>query len=204
MNRLFLHLSIGVVLMAAASCGKNDSAGKFTSHEQSVILESGDVMKVITVSHPDELEILRAKSTDLSIEELQGDLFAALAEKMINTVTDPSQDGVGIAAPQVGINRRIVAVQRFDKEGKPFEIYPNIVLEPADTTMAIGPEGCLSVPGKRGEVKRYTSVNISYIDPVTFEKVSETVSGFSAVIFQHECDHLDGILYTDRIIGDTL
>lgn len=185
---------IAIILMMAASCGRKD----FTAREKAVILESGEVMKVMTVGHPEELKILRSKSMELDIKELRGSTFAALAEKMINTVKDPSQDGVGIAAPQVGINRRVVAVQRFDKEGYPFEIYPNISLEPVGTDTAIGDEGCLSIPDHTGKVKRYTSVIISYTDPETLRRVSETISGFTSVIFQHECDHLNGILYTDR------
>ena len=61
-----------------------------------------------------------------------------------------------------------------------------------------GPEGCLSVPGLRGLVKRHSKIGISYTDISTLERVDEEVEGFTAVIFQHECDHLDGILYIDR------
>lgn len=193
-NGIFLQFCTGIAFMMSVACGRLD----FTDREKAVIAGSGEVMKVMTVGCPCELEILRSKSLELSVRELKSDTFAALSEKMINTVTDPSQDGVGIAAPQVGISRRIVAVQRFDKEGYPFEIYPNIYLEPATDDTAVGDEGCLSVPDRTGKVRRYTSVRISYTDPETLVKVSETVSGFTAVIFQHECDHLDGIIYTDR------
>jgi peptide deformylase len=116
---------------------------------------------------------------------------------MMHTLTDPSQDGVGIAAPQVGINRRIVLVMRYDKPGQPIEPYLNIQIDSLYGTPEPGPEGCLSLPPYRGTVSRYPSVQISYLTPDgTF--VSEQVDGYSAVIFQHECDHLDGILYTDR------
>ena len=118
--------------------------------------------------------------------------------KMVRTVTDPSQDGVGIAGPQVGISRRIVAVQRFDKEDEPFEVYANVRIDSLYGPMAYGQEGCLSVPGMRGTVPRWTSAIISYTDPATLLTVHDTVSGFTAVIFQHETDHLDGILYTDK------
>ena len=59
-------------------------------------------------------------------KELKSNEYQSLADKMVATVTSPEEDGVGIAGPQVGISRRIVAVQRFDKAGEPFEVYPNI------------------------------------------------------------------------------
>ena len=106
-------------------------------------------------------------------------------------------DGVGIAAPQVGILRRMIAVQRFDKPGEPFEFYlnPEIVESSAET--APGREGCLSIPGLAGRVVRAQRIVLRYRDERFAEK-TETIDGFTAVIFQHETDHLDGILYTDR------
>ena len=71
--------------------------------------------------------------------------------------------------------------------------------------MVPGPEGCLSVPGRRGDVSRYREIDIAYSLPVSRAHAAavrdtvETISGFTAVIFQHECDHLDGILYTDYL-----
>ena len=62
----------------------------------------------------------------------------------------------------------------------------------------LGGEGCLSVPGLRGEVERASVIDLEWRDAVTFELRSERIEGFTAVIFQHEIDHLDGILYTDR------
>ena len=117
---------------------------------------------------------------------------------MVSTVTSPEQDGVGIAGPKVGVSRRVVAVQRFDKEGEPFEVYPNIRIVARRGEKVPGPEGCLSVPGKRGDVCRYRDIDIVYsLADGTARDTLETVKGFTAVIFQHECDHLDGVLYTD-------
>ena len=187
-------------------------------------------------------------SSDLSDEALLSPAYASLAELMVATVTHPSQDGVGIAGPQVGLNRRVVAVQRFDKEpvmnaaGKvdhPFEVYPNIRIVWASDSLEAGPEGCLSVPDRRGDVMRSTEIVIEYADiqqlvgnrllhlpHATSDKaltdsglcdtgvgsheyqndcdcnipmVRDTVRGFTAVIFQHEIDHLDGVLYIDRL-----
>ena len=109
----------------------------------------------------------------------------------------------------MGINRRVVAVQRFDKEpvewdGKtdyPFEVYPNVRIVWASDSLAAGPEGCLSVPDRRGDVMRSQEIVIEYADISNKEvpMIRDTVRGFTAVIFQHEIDHLDGVLYIDRL-----
>ena len=168
------------------------------------------MMRVLTIDNPDDCAVLRAKSSDLSAEALRSDDYKRLAELMLTTVTHPSQDGVGIAAPQVGINRRVVAVQRFDKEevlpdgseGCPFEVYPNIRIVSMSDSLEPGPEGCLSVPDRRGEVMRSREIVIEYADVNRLDQddfmVRDTVYGFTAVIFQHEVDHLEGILYIDR------
>ena len=170
----------------------------FRRAERRLIVRSDSVMRVLNIFDPADTAVLRAQSTDLSDRSLRSKDFQMLAAKMLRTVTDPSQDGVGIAAPQVGINRRIVAVQRFDKSGEPFEVYPNIHIDTMMGPRVCGPEGCLSVPDRRGIVPRYREIVISWKDPTTLQGMRDTVRGFTAVIFQHECDHLDGILYTDR------
>ena len=170
----------------------------FRRAERRLIVRSDSVMRVLNIFDPADTAVLRAQSTDLSDRSLRSKDFKMLAAKMLRTVTDPSQDGVGIAAPQVGINRRIVAVQRFDKSGEPFEVYPNIHIDTMMGPRVCGPEGCLSVPDRRGIVPRYREIVISWKDPATLQGMRDTVRGFTAVIFQHECDPLDGILYTDR------
>ena len=193
-----------LLTMVACICCQGPSKG-FTSEEQSIINGSDSLMRVLTVENEADLATLRASSSDLSYEMLISDEYDKLTELMIATVTHPSQDGVGIAAPQVGINRRVVAVQRFDKEGEPFEIYPNIRIVWACDSLESGPEGCLSVPGHRAEVMRSREIVIEYADvtrPGSQEHmVRDTVKGFTAVIFQHEIDHLDGILYIDKSVS---
>ena len=186
---VLVALAAGIVLLFT---GKQD----FTKAERQIIDNSGDVMYVTTM--PGDSAVLRAQSKDLSAKELKSERLRKLIGKMLATVQDPSQDGVGIAAPQVGINRRIVCVQRFDKEGEPFEAYVNVKLDSLWGEKVSGREGCLSLPGLRGYVSRYQSVLVSYIDRETLQPRKDTVHGYTAVIFQHECDHLDGILYTDR------
>lgn len=140
---------------------------------------------------------LRRKAAPLGAEELRSEYFRLLKQGMLLTVRDPADEGVGIAASQVGVSRRLIAVQRFDKPGEPFEFYlnPEIVESSAET--APGREGCLSIPGLAGRVVRAQRIVLRYRDERFAEK-TETIDGFTAVIFQHETDHLDGILYTDR------
>ena len=185
-------LRIICLLVLAASCGNR---GGWTAREKAVIGQSDSVMYVCTM--PVDSAILRASSINLGADELRSAELQTLIAKMLKTVTDPSQDGVGIAAPQVGLNRRIVCVMRYDKPGRPFEAYVNIHIDSLTGPVVHGPEGCLSLPGMRGIVPRSSTAHISYLTPEG-TPVSEQVDGYSAIIFQHECDHLDGILYTDR------
>ncbi len=181
-----------ILLLAVTAC---TARGGWTAWEQTVIERSDSVMYVAVM--PADSAILRAPSQDLQEAELQSAELQTLLAKMYRTLTDPSQDGVGIAAPQVGINRRIVLVMRYDKADKPIEPYLNIHIDSLWGQKTPGPEGCLSVPPYRGVVQRYPNVQISYLRP-DGTPVTEKVGGYSAIIFQHECDHLDGILYTDR------
>lgn len=168
----------------------------WTAKELDVINQPDSVMQVMVM--PADSAVLRAISRDVDRRAYTSKELQTLLAKMLCTVTDPSQDGVGIAAPQVGINRRIVCVQRFDKPDEPWGCYVNIKIDSLYGPVTPGAEGCLSVPGLRGVVPRYQSVDISYVNLENGEKCKESVHGFTAVIFQHECDHLDGILYTDR------
>ena len=184
--------------MAAAALTACTRSG-WTSAESRLILDGDGLMRVLTVDDPADSVVLRQASVMMSAEDLQAPEYDALARRMVITVTDPSQDGVGIAGPQVGVLRRIVAVQRFDKEGEPFEVYPNIRIVAVRGEAEPGSEGCLSVPGRRGQVLRWRDIDIEYTSLATMQDTLETVQGFTAVIFQHECDHLDGVLYTDKL-----
>lgn len=198
---IMINSKINAGIIAVAACillagAVLLSQRPFTRWERTIINESADVMYVTVL--PQDSAVLRTPSVDFTLRELHSKELKTLMAKMLSTVTDPSQDGVGIAAPQVGINKRLVWVQRLDKEGEPFECYLNIRIDSLIGEKNPGPEGCLSVPGMRGIVPRYESAVISYVNPETFEQQKETINGFTAVIFQHECDHLDGILYIDK------
>jgi peptide deformylase len=121
-----------------------------------------------------------------------------LAGRMLSTVTDPQHTGVGIAAPQVGINRNLILVQRFDKKDKPFDVIINPTILSYSDSVAKVTEGCLSIPDMRAEVIRPYSITVEYQDTTGIKKL-ESVSGYTARIFQHEIDHLNGILFPDRI-----
>lgn len=182
-------LSLGICLLLA-------SCSPWTPRERKIISQSDSVMYVTVL--PADSVILRTPSCDFASSTFGSSEMKRLVSFMLRTVTDPSQDGVGIAAPQVGINRRLICVQRLDKPGEPFESYANIRIDSLFGPVVSGREGCLSVPGMRGIVPRSSSIIVSYVDPLSGDVSTETVEGYTARIFQHECDHLDGVLYIDR------
>ncbi|MES1982017.1 MAG: peptide deformylase [Pseudomonadota bacterium] len=113
-------------------------------------------------------------------------------------------DGAGLAAPQIGINLRVVIFglqhnPRYpDAEPVPQTILINPVITPLSEELEEGWEGCLSVPGMRGLVPRFKSIRYQGFDPYG-APLDRTVHDFHARVVQHECDHLDGVLYPMRI-----
>ncbi len=120
--------------------------------------------------------------------------------------------GVGLAAPQIGVDQRVVIFEvpsaRIAEEdgledaGVPQTVLINPVITPLTKDMAIGWEGCLSVPGLRGLVPRYTRINYRGYS-LDGELIDRDVEGFHARVVQHEVDHLDGILYPERMTDMT-
>lgn len=183
--------------------------------EESIIGETGQgIMPLRKITDKSDSLFLRKEASPLGKAELESQTFKVLKERMSATVKDTLDEGVGIAAPQVGISRRVIAVQRFDKEGEPFEFYVNPVIVSFSESTVLGKEGCLSVPDVVGTVRRSKQIELSYDDldsytltdgdiRITDEKVkrrTETVKGYTAIIFQHEIDHLDGILFIDKMV----
>lgn len=169
---------------------------KFDKQEREHI-KSGNIygqMDVIQSDNERELKILKSPSKDINPRTKDLDI---LISRMYLAVTHPTEGGVGIAAPQVGINRNVIWVQRFDKEPQPFEVYINPRIVWRSKLMQKGSEGCLSIPDIREDVYRHYAIEIEYQDQKG-KKHSEKIEGFTAVIFQHEIDHLHGILFTDR------
>lgn len=209
-----LVVAIAIAVLVTVLHGRK-SDGSLTRAEKALITGSDSLMHVLTVADSVELAVLRAESVDFTAADLASPEFAALVAKMKYTVQDPSQDGVGIAAPQVGLNRRLIVVCRLDLPGEPFEAYANVQIDSLWGEDLVGREGCLSIPGLRGNVCRKEYAAISYADlsalaadtdcrasaldgSIAVPVRSEVVSGYVARIFQHEVDHLAGILYTDR------
>ncbi len=126
----------------------------------------------------------------------------ALIQDMHDTMA--AMDGAGIAAPQIGVSRRVVIFgvgsnPRYpDAEQVPYTVLINPVLTPLGEDLEEGWEGCLSVPGMRGVVPRYARLHYTGFDQFG-QPIDRMASGFHARVVQHECDHLDGILYPMRI-----
>ena len=113
-------------------------------------------------------------------------------------------NGAGLAAPQIGVSKRVV-IFGFEENARypeastvPFTVLINPVITPIGTEQEEGIEGCLSVPGLSGSVPRYKHIRYSGCD-VEGNSIDREVSDFHARVVQHECDHLDGILYPARI-----
>ncbi len=126
----------------------------------------------------------------------------ALIQDMFDTMH--ALNGAGLAAPQIGASQRVVifevsANSRYpDVETVPTTVLINPVLAPIGDEMEEGWEGCLSVPGLRGRVSRHQHLRYTGFDAMG-NPIDRTVSGFHARVVQHECDHLDGILYPMRL-----
>lgn len=192
-------LFAAMLIMAACGTAVRQT---MTKEEAGLINGSPDVMRILSIDNEADLAVLRAPSRNFNVPDLNSAEYRSLAFKLAKTL-ESTDGGVGLAAPQVGINRRVVAVQRVDKEGEPVEVYPNIRIEEYRGEMEEGPEGCLSVPDQRGNVLRYRDITIVYTDINSDRQdqpreIREDISGFAAVIFQHELDHLEGVLFIDK------
>lgn len=140
----------------------------------------------IIVLEPDEVLHKRAKEVTKITPNVQK-LLTDMADTMYHA------EGVGLAAPQVGILKRMIVVDVGDENGLIELINPEIVSKEGEQ---FGPEGCLSIPGYRGDVRRAQTVTVKGLDRDGNE-VTYTGSDLLARAFQHEIDHLDGVLYTD-------
>lgn len=146
--------------------------------------------------------LLYRKAEPVQPQEFDTPVLRELLTDMFDTMA--ALNGAGLAAPQIGVSKRLVI---FEVESNPR--YPNVepvprtvlinpVLEPIGNEMEDGWEGCLSVPGLRGLVSRHSRLRYTGVDP-TGAPIDRTVSGFHARVVQHECDHIEGILYPLRL-----
>ena len=153
---------ISLVLLQVVACSNFSSIEK---HRIGKIGDSEKIMPLFTNRDPDELRFLRLQAGPLSKQDMRSRTYATLKLRMLATVRDTANTGVGIAAPQVGISKQLIAVQRFDKEGHPFAFYVNPVIEKySEEKNGVGKD--VSVPGERDTVLRSTEVVIRYRDRI--------------------------------------
>lgn len=151
--------------------------------------------------------LLRMRSEEFTTEEILQPETKELVADMFETME--KAHGQGLAAPQIGVLKRLVIVRLFrDEEAGNREGYIDRVLFNPEIEVLDGPmlgswEGCLSVPGMAGYVERIRHIKLTFLDEKA-EKHEEVVKGYDAVVYQHECDHLNGILYIDRLADSRL
>jgi peptide deformylase len=157
------------------------------------------VREIVHIGHP----VLRERAREVTREDLSSDAVQGLIDDMIETMR--AANGAGLAANQVGEAVRIAVVEvRPDNPRYPYKppipltVLVNPVIEPLDEEVAEINEGCLSVPDLRGEVPRHVTVSVRYTDREGVEH-EEVRRGLTAGTFQHELDHLDGVLFVDRV-----
>lgn len=146
-----------------------------------------DTFPVLTDPTPS----LRERSRELEAEEVLTDEFQAYLDKLIRTMH--VEDGVGIASPQIGKNIRAIVVNLGNK----VDCYINPEIIKTSKKMIDSEEGCLSVPNKYGIVKRHKKVRVRAMN--RHGRIEEMdLKNFPAIVFQHEIDHLDGVLFIDK------
>lgn len=146
-----------------------------------------DTFPVLTDPTPS----LREPSRELKVEEILTDEFQTYLDKLVRTMH--VEDGVGIASPQIGKNIRAIVVDL----GKKVDCYINPEITKTSEKMIESEEGCLSVPGKFGIVKRHKKISVRALNRHG-RLVEMDLKKFQAIVFQHEIDHLDGILFIDK------
>jgi peptide deformylase len=154
------------------------------------------VRSILRMGDPRLLEIAKP------VEDLKAPEIKKLIRDMFDTIVEAG--GVGLAAPQIGVGLQVV-IFGFEKserypeaEPVPQTILINPVITPLSADEELGWEGCLSVPGLRGEVPRFKRIHYQGFDPEG-KPIDRTVEGFHARVVQHECDHLIGKLYPMRM-----
>ena len=156
------------------------------------------VLDIVRIGEP----VLRAVAQPVADEELATPGFQRFLDDLVETMRAAS--GAGLAAPQVGVSRRVFCVEVHRNPRYPYQpdIDLRVLVNPevralSDETFS-SYEGCLSVPDLRGRLTRFAEIELAYTDRHG-ERVVEEIRGLSAGTFQHEQDHLDGVLFVDRV-----
>ncbi|GIX06936.1 MAG: peptide deformylase [Candidatus Poribacteria bacterium] len=151
------------------------------------------IRKVALLGHP----VLRQKARPVSDREIRSAEFQRLVDDMIETLHD--YEGVGLAAPQVYEPYRLILVEvPGEEDGFPLTVCFNPEILEASEEIVLGWEGCLSIPDLRGQVPRHYRIRVRAKDRRA-RPFEVDVRGFPARVFQHEIDHLDGVVFLDRM-----
>ena len=159
-------------------------------------------LAIVEIGHP----TLRARAREVRSDELGSPELHRVCDDLVETMR--SANGAGLAAPQVDVPLRIFAVEVGDNPRYPYKprlglrVLVNPIVTPASAETYQSYEGCLSIPDLRGLLTRFTEVDVAYLDP-DGEEHEERFGGLSAGTLQHELDHLDGILFPDRVEDPT-
>jgi peptide deformylase len=199
MKTLFFTLTI-ILTLVACSSSKTTVNNYFSKNQTRLIKNAEDVtpMRVYKITNKKDSLLLRTKS-DYIKPDPNNTILKTFVNRLHATVRDSMSMGVGIAAPQVGILKNIIWIQRFDKENLPFEVYLNPKITKYSNKTQSVKEGCLSIPNRSDMLNsRSATITIEY-DTMNAEHKTEIIRDFTAVIFQHEIDHLSGILYLDHL-----
>ena len=160
------------------------------------------VREIVTVGHP----VLRQRTTPVDPADIAGPEIQGLIADLIDTMRHAN--GAGIAANQIGVPLRVAVIEVNDnprysyKPPIPLTIVVNPVIEPIDDELVEINEGCLSVPNLRGMVHRHVNIRVRSLDEHGQPR-NEVKRGLTAGTYQHECDHLDGKLFLDRVTDPT-
>jgi peptide deformylase len=159
-------------------------------------------LKIYTIENKQEERSLREKSSPVDEKEFKSPDFLTFLEDLLYTAQhSEEQDNVpagGIAAPQVGKNIRVFYTLNYDTNK--WQIFINPTIEPLGYAKIISSEGCLSVPNREEDVMRYKKIKVRYQDRDGKWKTKK-FKDINAIAIQHELDHLEGILFIDRIEG---
>ncbi|MFK8057822.1 MAG: peptide deformylase [Saprospiraceae bacterium] len=187
-----------LMLILGVACQRSTHAGFNT--KQAAIINSADAstpMRVWKISSTSDSLLLRQVAEPVKFKK-KDPVLELFVDRLFATVRDSMSLGVGIAAPQVGILKQIIWVQRFDKEELPFEVYINPTIVTYSEEQREGTEGCLSIPNRKEKCLRSKWIELAY-NKRDGSRHQERIEDFTAVIFQHEIDHLSGILYLDHL-----
>ena len=160
------------------------------------------IRKIATVGHP----VLRQRAREITPEELASAEMQRLIDDLIDTMRDAN--GAGIAANQVHEPVRVAVIEVNDNPRYPYKppipltVLVNPVIEPLGDEVVEINEGCLSVPNLRGNVMRHVTIRAAWLDRDGHPH-DEVKRGLTAGTFQHECDHLDGRVFLDRVADTT-